>query len=379
MWSLSRALDALTRKGKLQDLREALGILAYADAFQQTLMRYRRRHDDPWQFEPNAVTYRYDFTHIRESLKVQLDQVVSRRTSLSQMLVAGLTGSIAATALLASVISARNSALADKVKDMVVVPGISADALQWMATFFPIPAIVAGGFLWLVSSLLLSEDRIRAKRGERRKLAQAVRGIANSIATIEGVGRRGGPGHAPRLLHSLAGAARRGDLVRHSLCAGAGPCGRPYADRGAGTKAGPDANALEDIEGLDGTATPMPTVSRSPPAPRPSVSTSPIPKAAGGRAAAELAEPHQDAADRVAPTAQAQAAARFPRRADDAPRRAQRRPCSREIGLPSRSRVGMSCRNARSNSCAQPLLSGQSGRKRTSPACCSMSPVHKTR
>jgi hypothetical protein len=183
VWSLSRALDALARKGTLQDLREALGILAYADAFQQTLMRYRRRHDDPGQFEPNSVTYRYDFTHIRESLKVQVDQVVSRRTSVSQMLVAGLTGGISATALLASIISAHNSAVTNRQGGDAVAPGIYTSVLEWLAAMFPLPAIAAGIALWLGSSLILAEDRIRAKRGARRKLAQGMRGIANSIAS----------------------------------------------------------------------------------------------------------------------------------------------------------------------------------------------------
>lgn len=181
-WSLSRAVDALARRGKLQDLREATGILAYADAFQKTLLLYRRKHNDPAAFEPNAVTYRYDFGHIKESLKVQLDQVTARRTTLSQMLLAGLTGCIAATSLLLSFISAYNGAAEHKRDATAALVPFASFVLQLSATSFLVPAIAVGVFLFFVSSLILSEERIGAKAEPRRKLAQSVRGIFNSIA-----------------------------------------------------------------------------------------------------------------------------------------------------------------------------------------------------
>ena len=182
VWSLSRAVDALARRGKLKDLREAVGILAYADAFQKTLLLYRRRQEDPFAFEPNAVTYRYDFDHIRESLKVQLDHVNSRRSTLSQMLVSGLAGCIAATALLVSAISAFNGAVGQRINDATVQLGINRDVLQYGSDFWPVPAFCVGVLFWLVSSQVLSEDRIGAEKRPRRKIAQAIRGIFNTIA-----------------------------------------------------------------------------------------------------------------------------------------------------------------------------------------------------
>ena len=182
VWSLSRAVDALARRGKLQDLREATGILAYADAFQKTLLLYRRQHKNPARFEPNPVTYRYDFAHIRESLKVQLDQVTSRRTTLSQLIIAGLAGCIAATSLLVSAVSAFNGAAKHKLDLQPVLLGVPTEALRISASAILVPAFGVGTLLWLVSSVLLSEDRIGTKRTERRKCAQFVRGVSNSIA-----------------------------------------------------------------------------------------------------------------------------------------------------------------------------------------------------
>lgn len=183
VWSLSRVVDALARRGKLQDLREATGILAYADAFQKTLLLYRRRDEDQTSFEPNSAAYRYDYAHIRESLKVQIDQVTARRTTLSQLILAWLAGSIAGTSLLASVISAHNGALKEKiVKVAPILPGVPHDLLGLLARLPLLPALVCGWFLWLVSQQVLSEDRIGFEQQASRKGLQFVRGSVNSLA-----------------------------------------------------------------------------------------------------------------------------------------------------------------------------------------------------
>lgn len=188
-WSLTRIVDALARRGKLQDLREATGILAYADAFQTTLLKYRRRTDDPASFEANDVTYSYDYKHIRESLKVQLDQASARRANLGQMVIAGLAGCIAATSLLASTISAHNG-LVDansKPKSVIpILPGLPDEWLTVAAQYYLLPSLMCASFLAIVSWQVLAEDRIGARRVKGRKIEQAVRGITNSVARKRG-------------------------------------------------------------------------------------------------------------------------------------------------------------------------------------------------
>ncbi|WP_097062440.1 hypothetical protein [Sphingomonas guangdongensis] len=184
-WSLTRIVDALARRGNLQDLREATGILAYADAFQSTLLKYRRRVDDPWAFEANALTYGYDYKHVRESLKVQLDQASARRANLGQVVVAGLAGCIAATSLLASTISAHNALVRNEVKPsglVAIIPGLPDEWLTVAARWYLLPALLCACFLIIVSWQVLAEDRIGAKRVRPRREEQAIRGVVNSLA-----------------------------------------------------------------------------------------------------------------------------------------------------------------------------------------------------
>ncbi len=182
VWSLSRAIDGLARGGTLQQLREATGIIAYADAFQSTLMQYRRQADKPAEFEPNPVTYNYDFKHIRESLRVQIEQASARRTLRAQMFVAAFAACVAATSLVVSAVSAYNGALKAKIIGTPMVLGFATDDLRLFAYYWFTPTmLVVLGFL-VLSWLTLAEDRIRQKRAPSYKLAQAARGIANSIA-----------------------------------------------------------------------------------------------------------------------------------------------------------------------------------------------------
>jgi hypothetical protein len=267
VWSLSRAVDALARRGKLQDLREATGILAYADAFQKTLLLYRRKTGEPAAFEPNAVTYRYDFAHIRESLKVQIEQVTSRRTSLSQMLVAGLAGCLAATSLLASTISAFNGSANTKLALKAVGLPFDRPVLQAAADYAIVPAIFVGAFLWFVSSLILSEDRIGAKPAARRKLAQAVRGIANSIAK-----RRGWTGrHVQRWLERFY-------IFLFALLLGITVAGVPYVIGFARALGRLNITFIADATPANATALPKKT-HRLATTPKPAPTPTPVPTA----------------------------------------------------------------------------------------------------
>jgi hypothetical protein len=183
VWSMSRDVDSLARRGTLLDLREATGILAYADAFQKSLLLYRRRADDAADFEPNSVTYQYDYAHIRESLKVQIEQVSARRTLRAQMIVAGLAASIAATSLLLSLVGTHNSGITNRLKGRVaILPNVPEEAISWIASWWVVPAVACFLILYGFSEVLISEERIGASRGQVSKLAQLIRGAFNSIA-----------------------------------------------------------------------------------------------------------------------------------------------------------------------------------------------------
>jgi hypothetical protein len=183
VWSLSRIVDALNRHGKLKDLREALGILAYADAFQKTLLFYKRDPKDETRYLPYNAVYRYDYAHIRESIRVRIDQTAARRTQYAQMLVATFAGSIAMMALLSSLVSTYNSTVLDgRVVGRVLNIRLPDGVLPFLASIPYVPLFVSAGILFGLSWLFLSEERIGPPRIGGRKVFQSIRGMVNSMA-----------------------------------------------------------------------------------------------------------------------------------------------------------------------------------------------------
>ncbi len=70
LWAISRTIGEYRRSRSMSQRRQALGITAYADAFQATLARIRRTPDGP---EPHAIELSlatFDFGHLKESAKV---------------------------------------------------------------------------------------------------------------------------------------------------------------------------------------------------------------------------------------------------------------------------------------------------------------------
>lgn len=68
LWSLARAVLEMRRSGKLPGHKSALGVLAYAEAFQGLLARVNRPEKSPETFELTDEIACYDFTHTRQSL-----------------------------------------------------------------------------------------------------------------------------------------------------------------------------------------------------------------------------------------------------------------------------------------------------------------------
>jgi hypothetical protein len=184
VWNLSRVVDTLNRHGKLKGLREALGILAFADAFQKTLLPYRRDPADESQFLPHDAVYLYDYAHIRDSIRVRIDQTAARRTQHAQMLVAAFAGSIAMMALLSSLISTYNGTVeGDKAHGSVLSIHLPVKVLMFLAEIPYIPLLISWLALYGFSWLFLSEERMGPPKIRGRKVFQAMRGIVNSVAT----------------------------------------------------------------------------------------------------------------------------------------------------------------------------------------------------
>jgi hypothetical protein len=185
-WSLSRTVENLVRTGSLDDKRQALGILAYADAFQRTLLNHSRDHDDPRRFVAGDPIYGFDFAHIRESLKVQIDRAQVRRSHFTAMLVAGLASSIAALSLLSSLISTHNNFVRT-----LSPPGRTVElevplALISLFAAYPIAAIAVVFVAVTVISTLVTDGGAPLLRRGPRRFAQGLRGATLTVTNLLG-------------------------------------------------------------------------------------------------------------------------------------------------------------------------------------------------
>ncbi|RVT92971.1 hypothetical protein [Sphingomonas crocodyli] len=69
LWGLARVVAQFRRQGRINDYKKALGILAYADAFQSTLARVRRQPKLETGFDEKTNLSTYDFAHLRASVE----------------------------------------------------------------------------------------------------------------------------------------------------------------------------------------------------------------------------------------------------------------------------------------------------------------------
>jgi hypothetical protein len=206
MWNISRMAEKQVHRDRLDTLRASLGVLAFADAFQKTLLPHIRDPNDASKFVPNESVYGYDFTNIRESTRVRVDQTASRRTATAPLLTAMVAGGLAVLALVSSLVSTRNAALRLAERDGAAVPatsgpllsiGIPDHMLGWVA----VHPLFAMGFvaavLWTAFALFLNDVLLTPTY----RVPQGIQATAISLARRLGLAARG----AFVILHLLYG------------------------------------------------------------------------------------------------------------------------------------------------------------------------------
>lgn len=96
-WGLSRVFEQFHRRPGLKAQRRALGILAYADAFQASLSQVMRRPGEQDSFEFDNKVAQYDNKHRRESTRALIEFKSNEMSNRTQLFV------LVATILFASV------------------------------------------------------------------------------------------------------------------------------------------------------------------------------------------------------------------------------------------------------------------------------------
>lgn len=108
LWSLSREIERLNREGGLVDLRKSLGVIAYAQSFQQVLMGHTRNRDYPTRFEAATHVYDYDFAHMKESIRATIDVLATKKAQTVQLALAASATFLSALSVVSSLVSSHN-------------------------------------------------------------------------------------------------------------------------------------------------------------------------------------------------------------------------------------------------------------------------------
>jgi len=147
LWALARAVVEMRRRKQLAGHKNALGVLAYADAFQSHLARVKRLPDGV-NFGAIGHGPTYDFAHTRLSLEATIDELAFNRTSWSQVIALFIATTLAAAALWTSIVQIRSATCAPTTAGCIgppippwsqsLVTGLVAHP-EWLlfAVFFP--------------------------------------------------------------------------------------------------------------------------------------------------------------------------------------------------------------------------------------------------
>lgn len=125
LWSLARAVLEMRRRRHLAGHKSALGILAYAEAFQGLLAQVQRRENGDG-FERISSGPIYDFTHTRMSLDATIEEQDYRKSFWAQFQAVIIATVLAGGALWIGAVQIREAACSLPCKPPPAVP-------QWLA------------------------------------------------------------------------------------------------------------------------------------------------------------------------------------------------------------------------------------------------------
>jgi hypothetical protein len=186
MWSLSREIERLNREGKVTDQQRALGIVAYAEEFQASLMSHVRDASDPRGFRENTELHAFDFDHLKSSIKAVVDVRAARIAHKIQLTIAGVTIFVSTMALISSSVGTHNGALPRPAGG-----GASPEAIQlgfneiFLRVLAENPILNAGLFALAVLSILVffaKEGAVGLRSEPQRVLSQLARAAAISAS-----------------------------------------------------------------------------------------------------------------------------------------------------------------------------------------------------
>lgn len=105
LWDLARVVTQFRRGGRWSQLNKALGVIAYADAFQRGFAHSVRSSWGKKVFQHSKKIHLYDFGQMKESIKISLEDSQFKRTANWQLLTLLLATGLSLMAFWSSSIS----------------------------------------------------------------------------------------------------------------------------------------------------------------------------------------------------------------------------------------------------------------------------------
>ncbi len=202
LWSLARAVLEMRRSGKLPGHKSALGVLAYAEAFQGLLARVERSRDKPEAFVGTEEIACYDFTHTRQSLDATIAEkgfIHSHWTGIHTFLIGT---SLAFVALWLAMAQLRSLPCPATEPMCLTVPVWSAHLVRWSLEQ---PHIMAAGLVIIAALYLEASRRSLMVVRPLRIWGDFIGGWLDALgASISRVARRRHPAWGDRIGAGLA-------------------------------------------------------------------------------------------------------------------------------------------------------------------------------
>lgn len=219
LWSLSREIERLNREGDLTDQRRALGIIAFAEAFQNSLMGHVRTLDRvdrqllmtkerEHPFRVSTSVHDYDFKHLKDSTKAGIDVSATRLALRVQVAVTALTVFISGTALTSSLISTHNSSVATQEGAQRYGIGFLECAIPFLSAFPLLAPLALAALAVIFITNYLFDGRAGTLTSAQRVISQVIRAASVSLArSVRGQYGLTLAGHMLAILLSFAAMA----------------------------------------------------------------------------------------------------------------------------------------------------------------------------
>ena len=186
LWSLSREIERLNREEGLTDQRKSLGIIAYAEAFQASLMSHVRTESGDPKFGVCTAVHDFDFKHLKDSTRASIDVAATRIAQKIQVAIAGVTVFLATTSLVSSCVGTHNASL-PKVTMGTTRGTMMLGGPDWaLAMFAWSPPLTAAGAVVVmlgIIALVLLDGPAGIFNAVQRVISQFGRALSVTIAS----------------------------------------------------------------------------------------------------------------------------------------------------------------------------------------------------